>query len=102
MRVPLVAVGLALLVAGSIPIILGTNEILALNDCASGGRLCVVRSGGGFCSAEFCSIDPFYGQTTIEGTRSLAYSLIEIGAVVAIAGLALTLIGVKAKPSSHK
>jgi hypothetical protein len=102
MRVPLVAVGLALLVAGSIPIILGTNEILALNDCASGGRLCVVRSGSSFCSAEFCSIDPFYGQTTIEGTRSLAYSLIEIGAVVAIAGAAAILIGTRAKPSSNK
>jgi hypothetical protein len=102
MRLPLVVVGLVLLVVGSIPIILGTNEILALNDCASGGRLCVVRSGSGFCSADFCTIDPFYGQTSIEGTRSLAYSLIEIGAVVAIAGVAATLIGVKAKPGSPK
>jgi hypothetical protein len=81
---------------------LGTNEILALNDCASGGRFCVVRSGGGFCSQEFCYIDPFYGQTSIGGIRSLAYSLIEIGAVVAIVGVAATLIGVRAKPTSHK
>ncbi len=102
MRLPLVVVGLVLLVVGSIPIILGTNEILALNDCASGSRLCVVRSGGGFCSADFCTIDPFYGQASIEGTRSLAYSLIEIGAVVAIVGVASTLIGVKAKPGSPK
>jgi hypothetical protein len=102
LRLPIVVVGLALLVVGSIPIILGTNEILALNDCASGGRFCVVRSGGGFCSQEFCYIDPFYGQTSIGGIRSLAYSLIEIGAVVAIVGVATTLIGVKAKPTSHK
>jgi hypothetical protein len=102
MRLPLVVVGLVLLVVGSVPIILGTNEILALNDCGSGGRLCVVRSGSGFCDVELCTIDPFYGQTTIEGTRSLAYSLIEIGAVVAIAGVVATVIGAKAKPSSHK
>ena len=102
MRLPLVVVGLALLVVGSIPIILGTNEILALNDCASGGRLCVVRSGSGFCGADFCTIDPFYGQASIEGIRSLAYSLIEIGAVVAIVGVAATMIGGKAKPSAHK
>jgi hypothetical protein len=102
LRLSLVVVGLALLVVGSIPIILGTNEILALNDCASGGRFCVVRSGGGFCSSELCTIDPFYGQASIEGIRSLAYSLIEIGAIVAIAGVAATVIGAKAKPSSHK
>ena len=102
MRLPLVVLGIVLLVAGSVPIILGTNEILALNDCASGGRFCVVRSGGGFCGASVCTIDPFYGQTSIEGTRSLAYSLIEIGAVVELVGVAATAIGVKAKPSSHK
>ncbi len=98
----MVVVGLVLLVAGSIPIILGTNEILALNDCASGGRFCVVRSGNGFCGSDLCTIDPFYGQTSIEGTRSLAYSLIEIGAVVAIVGVAATVIGAKAKPIPHK
>ena len=102
MKLPLVALGIVLLVAASIPIILGTNEILALNDCASGGRFCFVRSGGGFCSADGCTIDPFYGATSIEGIRSLAYSLIEIGAVVAIVGVAATVIGEKAKPSSHK
>jgi hypothetical protein len=102
LKLPLVIVGIALLVVGSIPIILGSNEVLALNDCASAGRFCVVRSGGGFCSQEFCYIDPFYGQTSIGGIRSLAYSLIEIGAVVAIVGVATTLIGVKAKPTSHK
>jgi hypothetical protein len=102
MRLPLVVVGLALLVIGSIPIILGTNEILALNDCASGGRFCVVRSGSGVCTSDLCTIDPFYGQASIEGIRSLAYSLIEIGAVVAIVGMAATVIGGKAKPSSHK
>ena len=102
MRLPLVIVGVALLVIGSVPIILGTNEILALNDCTSGGRFCVVRSGGGFCSPEFCYIDPFYGQTSIGGIRSLAYSLIEIGAVGAIVGVAVTLIGAKAKSSSSK
>jgi len=102
MRLPLVVVGIALLVVGSIPIILGTNEILALNDCTSGGRVCVVRSGNGFCGSTLCTIDPFYGQTSMEGTRSLAYSLIEIGAVVVIVGVAATVIGAKAKPSSHK
>jgi len=84
-------------VAGSIPIILGTNEILALNDCASGGRFCFVRSGGGLCSADGCTIDPFYGATSIEGIRSLAYSLIEIGAVVAIVGAGVAVIGAKAR-----
>src|SRR2546428_8176211 len=87
MRLPLVVVGIALLVVGSIPIILGTNEILALNDCTSGGRVCVVRSGNGFCGSTLCTIDPFYGQPSMEGTRSLAYSLIEIGPVLGLVGL---------------
>lgn len=102
MRLALVIVGIALLVAGSVPIILGTNEILALNDCASGGRLCIVRSGSGVCSSDLCTIDPFYSQTSIEGARSLAYSFVEIGAVLAIAGVAASVIGAKAKPSSNK
>jgi len=102
MRLPLVIVGVALLVVGSVPIILGTNEILALNDCTSGGRFCVVKSGGGFCSPELCTIDLFYGQSSIGGIRSLAYSLIEIGAVVAIVGTAVALVGAKAKSSSPK
>ena len=102
MKLPLVALGIALLVAGSIPIILGTNEILALNDCASGGRFCFVRSGGGFCSADGCTIDPFYGQTSIGGIRSLAYSLIEIGAVVGIVGVGVAVVGVRVKSSLPK
>ena len=97
MRLPLVVVGVVLLVVGSVPIILGTNEILALNDCASGGRFCVVRSGGGFCSPEFCYIDPFYGQSSIGGIRSLSYSLIEIGVVVAIVGAGIAVIGARAR-----
>src|SRR3989442_12808231 len=87
MRLPLVVLGIALLVIGSMPIILGSNEILALNDCTSGNRACFVRSGDGFCGQNICTIDPFYGQGSIGGIRSLAYSLIEIGAVGGIGGV---------------
>jgi len=52
--------------------------------------------------SEMCIRDRFYGQSSIGGIRSLAYSLIEIGAVVAIVGVAVALVGAKAKPSSPK
>ena len=102
MRLPLVVLGIVLLVIGSMPIILGSNEILALNDCMSGGRACFVRSGEGFCGQNICSIDPFYGQSSIGGIRSLAYSLIEMGAVVGLAGAAMAVIGVRVKSSLPK
>src|SRR2546425_2692016 len=97
MRLTLVVLGIALLVIGSMPIILGSNEILALNDCTSGSRACFVRSGDGFCGQNICTIDPFYGQGSIGGIRSLAYSLIEIGAVVGIVGVAGGVFGGKGK-----
>ena len=43
------------------------------------------------------TIDPFYGQNSTEGIRSLAYSLIEIGAVVAIVGAEIAVIGTRAR-----
>jgi hypothetical protein len=102
MKLPLVVLGIALLVIGSMPIILGSNEILALNDCTSGSRACFVRSGDGFCGQNICTIDPFYGQGSIGGIRSLAYSLIEIGAVVGIVGVAVAVIGARVKSGLPK
>src|SRR2546425_12107386 len=102
MKLPLVVLGIALLVIGSMPIILGSNEILALNDCTSGSRACFVRSGDGFCGQNICTIDPFYGQGSIGGIRSLAYSLIEIGAVVGIVGVAVGHFGGKGKKGVYK
>src|SRR2546427_6951360 len=97
MRPFIVVVGILLLVVGAIPIILGANEILALNDCTSGGRLCIVRTDSGLCGQTLCTIDPFYGQSSIEGIRGFAYSLIEIGAVVAIVGAGIAVIGARAR-----
>ena len=97
MRPFIVVIGVLLLVVGAIPIILGANEILVLNDCMSGGRLCVVRTDSGVCAQALCTIDPFYGQSSIEGIRGFAYSLIEIGAVVAIVGAGIAVIGARAR-----
>ena len=102
MKLPLIVVGIALLVIGSIPIILGSNEILALNDCTSGNRACFVRTGEGFCGQNICTIDPFYGQTSIGGIRSLAYSTTEIGAVAGIVGVAIAVVGARVKSSLPK
>ena len=102
MRLPLVVLGIVLLVIGFMPIILGSNEILALNDCTSGSRTCFVRSGDGFCGQNICTIDPFYGQGSIGGIHSLAYSLIEIGAVVGIVGVAVAVVGARVKSSLPK
>ena len=88
MRLPLIIVGLILLVSGSIPIILGANEVSALNSCQN-SQLCIVSSGGGgssVCNQFYCSISPFYGADTIQGVRSLANSMIEIGIVIAVVG----------------
>ena len=97
MRPFIVVIGILLLVVGAIPIILGANEILVLNDCTNGGRYCIVRTGSGVCGQALCTIDPFYGQSSIEGIRGYAYSLIEIGAVVAIVGAGLAVIGARAR-----
>ena len=104
MRPFIVVIGILLLVVGAIPIILGTNEILVLNDCTSGGRLCIVRTSSGVCAQALCTIDPFYGQSSIEGIRGFAYSLIEIGAVVAIVGAGIAVIGARARlvPTTQK
>src|SRR2546425_10986442 len=102
MRLTLVVLGIALLVIGSMPIILGSNEILALNDCTSGSRTCFVRSGDGFCGQNICTIDPFYGQGSIGGIHSIAYSLIEIGAGVGVVGVAVAFCGAGGKSSISK
>jgi hypothetical protein len=97
MRPFIVVIGILLLVVGAIPIILGANETLVLNDCTSGGRLCIVRTDSGACAQTICTIDPFYGQNSIEGIRGFAYSLIEIGAVVATVGAGIAVIGARAR-----
>ena len=103
MRLSLVLVGIALIVPGAVLIILGTNELLAVNDCSAGGyRYCVVRLGSGICNQYICTIDPFFGQNTLEGIRVLGYSLIEIGAVIAGAGVVLAVIGRRTKTTSNK
>ena len=104
MRPFILVIGILLLVVGAIPIILGANEILVLNDCTSGGRLCIVRTDSGACAQAICTIDPFYGQSSIEGIRGFAYSLVEIGAVVAILGAVISIIGARARliPTGRK
>jgi len=104
MRPFILVIGVLLLVVGAMPIILGANEVLVLNDCMSGGRLCIVRTNSGVCAQALCTIDPFYGQSSIEGIRGFAYSLIEIGTVVAIVGGGIAVIGAKARlvPTGQK
>ncbi|OLD02162.1 hypothetical protein AUG19_06680 [archaeon 13_1_20CM_2_54_9] len=102
MRLPLIIVGFILLVSGSIPIILGANEVSALNSCQN-SQFCIVSSGGGgssVCNQFYCSISPFYGVETIQGVRSLADSLIEIGIVILVVGGAITVIGLRSKAST--
>src|SRR4029077_10412831 len=104
MRPFILVIGVLLLVVGAMPIILGANEVLVLNDCMSGGRLCIVRTNSGVCAQALCTVDPFYGQSSIEGIRGFAYSLIEIGAVVAIMGAGIAVIGGRARlvPTTKK
>ncbi len=99
MRLALVIIGVILLVSGSIPIILGENEALALNSCQN-SRVCVVSSGGtgsSACDPFYCSVSPFYGSDTVQGVRSLANSLIEIGIVFVVVGGAIGIVGVRPK-----
>jgi hypothetical protein len=105
MKPPLVIIGIILLVSATVPIILGSNEVLALNDCSSGSRTCLVSYGGGgqgVCDRYFCYVSPFLGQDTVQGIRSVAYSLVEIGAVLAIIGVVTAVFGARSKPRSSK
>jgi hypothetical protein len=102
MRISFMVVGLALLLSASVPIIIGSNELLAVNDCQSTSHgNCFVITGtnsAGECNSYGCAISPFYGVGTIEGIRSLAYSLIEIGALLAIVGGVIAVIGLRRRP----
>lgn len=96
----LVALGTLLLVSGLVPIIVGSNEIAAVNTCQSARYGCDVNSPKysttGSCDLSYsCSISQFYGADTVTGIRSLAYSLIEIGIVAAVLGGAIPIIGLR-------
>ncbi len=104
MRLPLIIVGVILIASGSIPVILGANEVLALNSCQD-SQICVVSSGGGgssACNQYYCSVSPFYGSDTVQGIFSLADSLIEIGIVLVIIGGAICFLGVRPKQQQAK
>jgi hypothetical protein len=95
----LAALGVVLFVSGVVPVILGANELSAVNDCqnVSHGNCFVVTgtSSAGGCYSNACAISPFFGVGTIVGIQSLASSLVEIGVVVALLGVAIGLLGVR-------
>jgi hypothetical protein len=96
----MVALGVVVLVSGLVPIIVGANEITAINTCQSARYGCSVNSpkypNTGACDLAYqCSISQFYGADTVTGIRSLAYSLIEIGVVAAVLGGAIAFIGAR-------
>jgi hypothetical protein len=95
-----VVFGIVLLMSGLVPIIIGSNEIAAVNTCQSARYGCSVNSpkypNTGACDLAYqCSISQFYGADTVTGIRSLAYSLVEIGVVAAVLGAAVVFIGAR-------
>ena len=82
-RIAVVIAGAILIVAGLILLIISSNAIYAINQCPE------------FFSTDTCA--PFLGATSKQASLANAYSILEIGILLAVVGALVMLFGRAAK-----